>query len=260
MFVNIIWLIPLGWAAGALANYLADALPFQRRLPLPACVFCKARQPLFNYFFWPRKCAACGQRRPLRVFIVELAAIAITIWLWYYPPTQSNFVMYLLLTEYFGVVVVIDLEHHLILHQVSIFGAALGLVIGWMLHGPRATILGGVAGFTIMLGLYYAGILLMKLLNRKSAPAQPGDEQETEALGFGDVALGGVIGLVLGWPGIIAGLTFAILIGGAVSLVYLLIALVRRRYHAFSAIPYGPFLIAGALWLLYFRDAILTHL
>ena len=73
------------------------------------------------------------------------------------------------------------------------------------------------------------------------------------ALGFGDVNLAGVLGLLLGWPGIVLGLLLAILIGGVVSLVYLVVMAVLRRYHTFMAIPYGPFLIISAILLLYFQ-------
>ena len=80
-----------------------------------------------------------------------------------------------------------------------------------------------------------------------------GESGEEEALGFGDVNLSGVLGLMLGWPVIVLGLVLAILLGGAVSLVYLLLMLVLRRYRRYAAIPYGPFLVAGAVILIFFR-------
>jgi leader peptidase (prepilin peptidase)/N-methyltransferase len=73
-----------------------------------------------------------------------------------------------------------------------------------------------------------------------------------EALGFGDVILGGILGLLLGWPAIIAGLFFAILLAGGVSIIYLILTLVTRKYKAFTFIPYGPFMIAGASVLIFF--------
>ena len=76
---------------------------------------------------------------------------------------------------------------------------------------------------------------------------------EGEALGFGDVNRGGVIGLLLGWPGIIAGLIAAILLAGAVGLFTFTIAFLRHRYDPNLALPYGPFLAIAAIFLLYFR-------
>ena len=69
-----------------------------------------------------------------------------------------------------------------------------------------------------------------------------------------DVILGGILGLILGWPGIVAGLVLGILIAGLVSFLYLVGMALIRRYQAFTAIPYGPFLVASALLLLFFKD------
>jgi leader peptidase (prepilin peptidase)/N-methyltransferase len=180
---------------------------------------------------------------------VELLFVSASLWLWLRPPSNFNLVIGLLLLVYFGVVTVIDLEYRLILHPVSLIGAVLGLFIGIYLHGVISTIIGGVVGFSVMFLLYYLGIIFMRWLSRLR-----GEITEDEAIGFGDVNLSGVIGLMLGWPGIVAGLILTILIAGVVSLLYLLIQLVTGRYQAFMAIPYGPFLVASAVVLLYFID------
>jgi leader peptidase (prepilin peptidase)/N-methyltransferase len=80
------------------------------------------------------------------------------------------------------------------------------------------------------------------------------------ALGFGDVNLSGVLGLLLGWPAILVGLLLAVLLAGIVSLIYLIIMLALRRYRLFTALPYGPFLIAGAGLIIFFRDGVIRLL
>ena len=175
--------------------------------------------------------------------------IGIAIWLWYQTDLVLGFWFSLLLLVYFGVVVVIDLEHHLIMHPTSIIGAILGLIIGLQLHGILPTILGGLAGFGAMLGLYVLGVLFSRYIVRRS---QSGFNEE--AMGFGDVILGGILGLILGWPAIIAGLFFAIMFAGVISLLYLLITFFARKYRAFTFIPYGPFMIAGAVALIFFNQ------
>ena len=52
---------------------------------------------------------------------------------------------------------------------------------------------------------------------------------------------------------LVAGLLLAIIIGGVVSIFYILLMLVLRRFQAFMAIPYGPFLVISAILLLYFQ-------
>lgn len=86
----------------------------------------------------------------------------------------------------------------------------------------------------------------MKVLSKSR-----GEEIEEIALGFGDVNLAGVIGLLLGWPGIIAGIILAILIGGVVSGGYLVLQVLRKKYQAYQALPYGPFLVLSAVVLLF---------
>jgi leader peptidase (prepilin peptidase)/N-methyltransferase len=67
-----------------------------------------------------------------------------------------------------------------------------------------------------------------------------------EGLGFGDVKLLGVLGLVLGWFGwgvLLAGVFLGLLTGGLVSLVLL----ATRRAGWRTALPFGPPLLVGAV-------------
>jgi leader peptidase (prepilin peptidase) / N-methyltransferase len=67
-----------------------------------------------------------------------------------------------------------------------------------------------------------------------------------EGLGFGDVKLLGLLGLVLGWFGwgvLLAGVFLGLLTGAAVSLVLL----ATRRAGWRTAVPFGPPLIVGAV-------------
>ncbi len=250
MWNGLIWAL-IGWLAGLVVNVLADGLPARRRVGARrgrlVCAHCDQPQGWRGYALWPRRCADCGRGR-LRPWAVEAVFVAATLWLAANPSQRLNAWIALALLIYFGVVTVIDLEHRLILHPVSLAGVLLGGGVGVWLHGWGATLLGGAAGFAIMYGLYALGGLFLRLINRWRA--QPVEEV---ALGFGDVNLAGVIGLLLGWPGVLAGLTLAILIGGVFSLLWLLGQFVLRRYRAFEPIPYGPFLVAGALILLFLR-------
>jgi leader peptidase (prepilin peptidase)/N-methyltransferase len=65
-------------------------------------------------------------------------------------------------------------------------------------------------------------------------------------MGFGDVKLAGVLGMYLGflgWPHVFAGTFAAFLFGGLWSLALL----VSRRGTLKSSIPFGPFMLAGAV-------------
>jgi leader peptidase (prepilin peptidase)/N-methyltransferase len=243
----LIGVIILGWLGGILVNYISDVMPYKRRFVQPFCTNCEEPQPIINYFFWPRKCPHCGKSRTRRSWVVELLLIIIVVWMWSQPQLVLGFWVSLLVVIYFAIVVVIDLEHHLIMHPISAVGAIFGLIIGIQLHGIVTTLLGGLAGFGAMLVLYILGALFARFIVRRTK-----EGFNDEALGFGDVILGGILGLILGWPAIVAGLFFAILLAGGVSIIYLILTLLTRKYRAFTFIPYGPFMISGAAALIFF--------
>ena len=67
-----------------------------------------------------------------------------------------------------------------------------------------------------------------------------------QGMGFGDVKLAGVIGLVLGylsWSALLVGAFAGFLLGAVVALV----VLVTRTGGRKTALPFGPFMVAGAL-------------
>lgn len=255
VFVPYLLLIPIGWVIGALINYLADCLPVHRRLVSPFCLNCGANFTLWNYLLWRRRCATCGRSRGWRTWIVELVAIGAVISLWLRPQETMGFWISLPVLTYFGLVIVIDIEHKLILHPTSLAGAVLGLFTGTFVRGLTPTLTGAAAGIGIMLLFYIFGYLflwVMRSIRGNAATLPPGEE----ALGFGDVLLAGVLGLLVGWPGIIVVLILAVLLGGLFSLGYMIVMIILRRYRALTAFPYGPFLIAGAILTMFFKGVL----
>jgi leader peptidase (prepilin peptidase) / N-methyltransferase len=238
----------LGILAGMFINYLAEALPYRRRLVRPFCVKCGLEQDLQNYLITPRRCPSCGTSRGVSTLVIELLFAALTLWLWFSPPEELGFLGGFALLIFFGVVVVIDMRYRLILKPVALAGAIIGLLVGWQLNGIVFTLLGGAAGYGAMYAFYFLGILF-----NRAAARMRNEVVDEDALGFGDVNLSGVLGLILGWPAILPALLLAILIGGLAAALILVFKLVTRRYHALMAIPYGPFLIASAVLLIYFR-------
>jgi prepilin signal peptidase PulO-like enzyme (type II secretory pathway) len=249
-----ILIITLGFACGIFVNYLSDVLPVRRRLVHPFCQYCDQELSWVNYLLWPRRCGSCAHRRAWRVWAVEMAAMIITLCLWIWPPSRLGFVFGLALLVYFGVVVIVDIEHRLILHSVSIAGAVLALVIGARLHGAVETLVGGILGFALMWLFYFLGLQFTNLIFRlQGKPLE-------EGLGFGDVTLSGVLGLLFGSKAIGFALFLGVLIGAIVGLIFMGLMAVTRRYKAFATMPYGPFLVASAVILLYFRDFVVRLL
>ncbi|HEX7395327.1 MAG TPA: prepilin peptidase [Anaerolineaceae bacterium] len=252
--MNFLLVIPLilGWLFGWLVNYLADVLPFTRKFSRPVCPACQTTFRWADYLLF-RDCKNCGKRRSPRTLIVQAVMTVAPVLIWIFPGQTLPFPLAFILLVYLAVVLVIDLEHRLIVHPVSIVGAIMGLGVGIFLRGKQSipygiasTLLGGAAGFGIMLVFYFMGELFVKHMSKKR-----GLSTDEVALGFGDVNLSGILGLLLGWRAIFVCLFFAILAGGLVSLVIILGMLIAKKYKAFTAIPYAPFLILSAIYFLF---------
>ena len=231
----------VGAVAAVMINYLADVLPVSRRLTRPICQNCGKLFTLREYLFSFR-CSKCKNKTSLRVILVTTFSILASISLYFYPLESLNFWATLPVLIFLGVILVIDIEYRVVLIQTSILGMVLFFIYGWIMHNLWTTLAGGLAGFLIMLGLYYFGILFNKIIGRIR-----GQAIEEVALGFGDVYVCTFIGLFNGWPIILATLLIAILASGAYSLVYIIVKLITRRYQSFSAIPYAPFLVLAGV-------------
>jgi leader peptidase (prepilin peptidase)/N-methyltransferase len=150
---------------------------------------------------------------------------------------------------------VIDVRHHLLPNRIvfpsyAIAGVLLlGAAVVVTLAGGGATDrTGGAAGNppdggasflgVPALGIVAGGVVLWVFYLVLRLVYPPG-------MGFGDVKLAGVLGLYLGylgWAHVFAGTFAAFLFGGLWSLG----VLAARRGTLKSAIPFGPFMLAGA--------------
>ena len=261
--MDFLLIVPIlaGWISGWLVNYLADVLPVRRRFARPACAQCGKDYPAAAYLTF-RPCPHCNHRRPARAWFVQAFMLVISLYIWFrapflilafQPPYRLAYALGMILLTYFATVFVIDLEHRLILHPTSIFGALFGLGLGLWINGPVTTLKGGLAGLLIMLALYVLGVLFSRYrAKRMQAAGQAADNEE--ALGFGDVILAGVLGLILGWPFIGFGLLLGIVLGGIAGILTLLYLVIAKRYKTEALtvfMPYGPFFITSTFLILY---------
>jgi len=250
----------VGFLSAGFTNYLGDQLPKTRWLSRPACSNCGTAQGWLEYLA-AQACRKCRHSRGLRPWIVSGSMLLLSVFTWL-RPHRMGYALGMLLLTYFGVVVLIDLEHRLILRPTSIVGAGLALGIGWWLHGPLPTLLGGLAGFGIMGAFYYLGILFTRLRARRLQAAGLAADNE-EALGAGDVTLSAILGLLLGWPLIWFGLLLGVLLGGAIGLIIVLLALARGDYGRKALMlfmPYGPSFVLSAFLIMFLPSLVARFL
>ena len=235
----------LGWVSAWIVNYLADVLPVHLRLTKPLCVHCLETFSWQNYLLL-RPCPKCGKRRTWRAWVVQIASPLIALYLFVFPPFRLGFWIGFGLLAFFALVAIIDLEYRIILRVVYILNIIAGFAIGWMIRGPLYTLLGGLAGLAIMLGLYFLGILFTRVMARRR-----GAEIDEVALGFGDVYLMAGLGLMMGWPEAVGGVLLAIILGGLASGLIILGTWLARKYQPLRAIPYAPFLLLATVIMVY---------
>jgi prepilin signal peptidase PulO-like enzyme (type II secretory pathway) len=72
-------------------------------------------------------------------------------------------------------------------------------------------------------------------------------------MGLGDAWVGAWMGAVLGFPQILLGLYFAVILGGAAALILLALGWKRK-----DQVPFAPFLCLGTIIALIYGKAILT--
>lgn len=241
-----IFVIILGYFTGSLINYLSDVLPDDLQLIRPTCKNCHSPFPLIGYLLYV-KCNVCQANRHFRSLSIVILVPVASALIYIFAPERLGFLISFGIFSYLLLISVIDIEHHLVLSSLTGVGLLLFLGIGVNLHGFTWTLVGGIGGFGIMYLLYGLGVLFSRWINkiRGITDSEPG-------MGKGDVSISGVIGLLLGWPGITAGLLLGIIIGGGISALVLALSLIKKIYHPNIGIPYVPFL-AISTFILIFR-------
>jgi leader peptidase (prepilin peptidase)/N-methyltransferase len=247
----------LGLCVGAFLNLCADELPYHRPLRrAPFCPHCGEPRPWWSWIstlaFLRLKpgCPHCGVSLSWRHLLVELGTAGLYAFLWYGYAGTRFLIPWTAYTSILVLVLVIDLEHRLILNVVMYPAWALALLFSFFHPTPyfyRLALLGGAVGFAVLYLVYLAGVLFVRIVSKAR-----GRDLNTVAFGFGDVRLGLFIGLILGFPGVLHAIFLAVLLGGIAGLVYWFVnAVILRRYSLFTAIPYGPFLVIGALVMMF---------
>ena len=232
----------LGLSVGSFLNVVIYRVPRDLSIVRPgsACPACgteispRDNIPLLSWLLLRGRCRACHEPISARYPAVEL--LNALLWLllaWWAWDADAMWLLPLLLALGSAGIALwfIDLEHHrlpnaivLPLYPVTVAGLALAGVMSGSWEVASALV-GGGAWVLVIGGLWLV--------------------TGGRGMGLGDVKLAPVLGATLGWIGIgsaLVGLFAAFMIGAVVG-VGLMVA---RRAGRRSALPFGPFLLAGA--------------
>ena len=240
-----------GLCVGSFLNVVIYRVPRRESVVRPRshCPACEApiadrdNIPVLSWMLLRGRCRSCGARISVRYPLVELGtavlfvAAAVRLGATWQLPAFCVFFASLLAIS------VIDLDHYIIPNRVIYPTLAVTiplLVVAAAADGSwdhlRNAAIGGVAGFAVLLAIHVA---------------------VPRGMGFGDVRLAGVIGMMLGWLGLrylFLGLFLAVLLASVIG-VALIAARLRSRK---DAVPFGPFMALGAVLAVLWGRAILS--
>jgi len=266
--LHVLFAVVYGVIVGAIANALADELPYRRRPALPCYPDGEPRTGLLMSglltYLLGKRTSSQGNRLGLRHPLTELLAIALTLWTLnattIYQMSFIQVVFWLMYAALFTLVIVIDMEHHLILFVVIIpfvgIAVADALLTGRQPDTLIEALIGGAVGYGIFFILFNGGAFFAYLLGRIR-----GEPISEVAFGFGDVMLAGVVGLILGWKAFLFALVATILLGAAGALAIIIYQRVfKGGYTAFAAMPYGPYIVAGAMLVMLYPNETIAFL
>jgi prepilin signal peptidase PulO-like enzyme (type II secretory pathway) len=256
----------LGLLAGSAVNWLADILPHQRGIHRPAYPDGSPR-PILAWsgllaYLASKHINKQEQRISLRYPLVEVITIALmTVVLATHGDADGRSIgstmTLLLYVPVFMLIATIDVEHRLILFNVVVPAGLLAFVMAVLNVGApvpdwQSSLIGGVLGYFLFWLMYQGGRLFTFVLGRMR-----GETISAVAFGYGDVMLATVSGLMLGLGPFLIALFITVFLGAFGAIVVIMVnAIGSGRYTALTAIPYGPYILAGTFLMLVFQDEI----
>lgn len=230
----------LGLLVGSFLNVVAWRVPRKESVLRPAsrCPACAApvrrrdNVPVLSWLLLRGRCRDCGAPISRRYPAVELVTAAVFAGLAAHLGPDAALPAFLYLAAVGILLALIDLDTHRLPDVLTLPSYAVGVVLlaaAAIAQGSAAPLLRALLGMAVLFGLYFTLVF--------AYPA---------GMGFGDVKLAGVLGLYLGWLGwgpVAVGTFAAFVLGGVTGLVLMALGRAGRK----SAIPFGPFMLAGAL-------------
>ncbi|WP_339619114.1 prepilin peptidase [uncultured Salinibacterium sp.] len=241
----VIFAVLLGLAVGSFLNVVVWRVPRGEKLSSPpsACPKCEHairwydNIPVFGWLLLRGKCRDCGEPIAARYPLVEAGtAIAFglitavvgadTDLVWALPALLYLAAVSIALT-------LIDLDTQTLPNKIVLPSIVVGIALLALASGGAnnwSGFIGALAGGATLFVFYFIIAIV-----------------SPRGMGMGDVKLAAVLGLYLGWLGwgvLAVGAFAAFLLGGLFAIALLIVGRARRR----TAIPFGPWMIAGA-WL-----------
>lgn len=241
----VVFATVLGLAVGSFLNVVVWRVPRGEKLSTPpsACPKCEHairwydNVPVLGWLLLRGRCRDCSEPISIRYPLVEAFTAVVFGVIAGVVGAESQLIWALPAFLYLAAISIaltlIDLDSHTLPNRIVLPSIIVGiLLLAFASVGTAnwGAMLGALAGSAALFTFYFIVALI-----------------SPRGMGMGDVKLAAVLGLYLGWLGwgvLAVGAFAAFLFGGLFAIALLVAGRARRR----SAIPFGPWMIAGA-WL-----------
>src|ERR1700694_562282 len=220
-----------GAAFGSFLNVVIHRVPREESVAFPGshCPACAHplhvidNIPVLSWFLLRGRCRYCRAEISARYPLVELMTAALFVLAVLEFGISLETLAAALLSAYLIVTVFIDIDHLLIVDVVTIPVAIAGMLLALLTHRAVSALEGALLGAALFGAIY--------VVTRGTG------------LGLGDVKLAACLGIFLGLTNGIAAFAASFVIGTIVALPVLILRKRRQR----DVLPFGPFLVLGAL-------------
>lgn len=248
----ILWLslfFLLGICVGSFLNVLIYRLPKNESLfGRSHCDNCGKKLswfeliPLVSYIFLGGRCKKCKKIIDPTIPLVEfITAFFFASLILKFPILNFDGVIllayYLFIFSCFTVIFFIDQKKGIIPNKIIYPAITLTFVYSFLAQKIIESFLSGISASLFFFAIYFI--------------------TKGKGMGFGDVKLAFLLGLFLGFPGVVFGLYLAFLTGGISSLILILWG--KKKWQG-DSIAFGPFLILGAIFAFFFTDRLVSLL
>jgi len=210
------------------------------------CEFCRHTLswieliPVLSFLLQGGRCKHCKKRLSVWYPIAEIATglLLVLVYLLFIPQGIYPTLLAQVIASCLLIIFITDYKYEIIPFPIIIVGSFIAL-ISIVISSPVLLLNHLLSGLAA--GLFFLFIFFIT---------------KGRGMGFGDVVFAVFMGLVLGFPFILAGLYIAFISGALISL--LLVLLKKKKLHG-GTIPFGPFLVLGtAIMLLAGKDVMLV--
>lgn len=252
MFLIYLIIFIFGTAVGSFLNVVVERTRQKKEIVLArsSCPKCQQKIkwydniPIISFCLLQGRCRHCHKKIASQYFLMEgITGILFLINFWVsldkYGVANGQLLMNLIngwvIISFLIIIFIYDLKYYLILDRFIWWG------VGWVIFFASWTV------FSQQSGLIFLGKdLLMRLgcgIIISSFFALQYFISRGRWVGGGDLRLGFLMGMILGWPGALVGLFLAYIIG----LIIALPLLIMKKKNWQSILPMGTFLTAATL-------------